>query len=165
MSPHEFDLYVNCPRFCALAEVAWQKSTSPKNDTNGLSVSQDAILVYRRSSRWRPNRMARLDQSNTSRYKSRDGDPIPWRDDNPTAAGGQERGLVCAIQHPVTGGSCTPHTATTGDGDRSGCVEQGRLGQGHRVVLLRKFLGGFFRQAVPDCCPEDGAVSDTAWPR
>src|SRR6185436_19146790 len=24
-------------------------------------------------------------------------------------------------------------------------LEQGRLGQGHRVVLLRKFLGGFLR--------------------
>jgi adenine-specific DNA-methyltransferase len=62
-----------------LAEVVWQKATSPRNDTTGFSISHDSLLVYRKTDRWTPNRMKRLASSNTSRYRSRDGDPVPWR--------------------------------------------------------------------------------------
>lgn len=93
-----------------VGEVAWQKTTSPNNDTNRISVSHDVILVYRKTSRWRPNRLDRLAASNTSRYKSRDGDPIPWRDGDPTAAGARsnDETSIYAIQHPVTGGLLYP---------------------------------------------------------
>lgn len=93
-----------------VGEIAWQKTTSPRNDTNRISVSHDSILVYRKNSWWRPNRVARLASSNTSRYKSRDGDPIPWRDGDPTAAGARsnDETSIYAIQHPVTGGLMYP---------------------------------------------------------
>ncbi|MGY1578500.1 site-specific DNA-methyltransferase [Streptomyces sp. MN13] len=92
-----------------VAEVAWQKADSPKNDTKRLSTSQDTILVYRKSESWTPNRMPRLAVSNTSRYKSRDGDPIPWRDDNATASGAAtHQSMVYAIEHPVTGKKMYP---------------------------------------------------------
>ncbi|MZG16839.1 site-specific DNA-methyltransferase [Streptomyces sp. SID5914] len=87
-----------------VAEVAWQKADSPRNDSKLLSTSQDTILVYRKSDAWTPNRMPRLAASNTSRYQSRDGDPIPWRDGDATAAGSATHpAMVYAIQHPVTG--------------------------------------------------------------
>ncbi|MCC3762563.1 site-specific DNA-methyltransferase [Glycomyces sp. TRM65418] len=87
-----------------VAEVAWQKADSPRNDTKGLSTSQDTILVYRKSEAWTPNRMPRLASSNTSRYQSRDGDPIPWRDGDATAGkAATNHPMVYAIQHPVTG--------------------------------------------------------------
>ncbi|MFT7841134.1 DNA methyltransferase [Saccharothrix sp. BKS2] len=92
-----------------LAEVVWQRVTSPRNDSAGFSASHDSILVYRRTDRWAPNRLKRLASSNTSRYRSRDGDPVPWRDGDPTAPSAKtHQGMVYAIQHPVTGGLMYP---------------------------------------------------------
>ncbi|MEZ5350809.1 MAG: DNA methyltransferase [Microthrixaceae bacterium] len=92
-----------------IAEVVWQKVTSPRNDTTGLSGSQDYILAYSRKDGWSPNRMKRLASSNTSRYKSRDGDPVPWRDGDATAGkAATNHPMVYAIQHPVTGGLMYP---------------------------------------------------------
>ncbi|WP_078948166.1 site-specific DNA-methyltransferase [Streptomyces griseus] len=92
-----------------VAEVAWQKADSPRNDTRLLSTSQDTILVYRKSESWSPNRMPRLASSNTSRYQSRDGDPVPWRDGDATAGkAATNHPMVYAIQHPVTGGLMYP---------------------------------------------------------
>ncbi|MEV0543382.1 site-specific DNA-methyltransferase [Nocardia salmonicida] len=97
-----------------LAEVVWQKATSPRNDTTGFSVSHDNLLVYSKSDRWVPNRMERLASSNTSRYRSRDGDPIPWRDGDPTAGkAGTNHPMVYAIQHPITGGLMYPTPGRT----------------------------------------------------
>jgi DNA modification methylase len=87
-----------------VAEVAWQKADSPRNDTKGISTSQDTILVYRKSESWTPNRMPRLAASNTSRFQSRDGDPIPWGDSDATAGkAATNHPMVYAIEHPVTG--------------------------------------------------------------
>jgi hypothetical protein len=86
-----------------VAEVAWEKAVTPRNNTGKMTVSHDTILVYRKSGRWRLNRLQRLALSD-SRHKSQDGDPIPWRD-NPTDAPGASthQGMVYAIQHPITG--------------------------------------------------------------
>ncbi|MGO4615633.1 site-specific DNA-methyltransferase [Nocardia sp. 2YAB30] len=92
-----------------LAEVVWQKATSPRNDTTGFSVSHDSLLVYGKTDRWVPNRMKRLASSNTSRYRSRDGDPVPWRDGDATAGkAATNHPMVYGIQHPVTGGLMYP---------------------------------------------------------
>ncbi|WP_431945563.1 site-specific DNA-methyltransferase [Micromonospora marina] len=92
-----------------LAEVVWQKATSPRNDTTGFSVSHDSLLVYRKTNRWVPNRLKRLATSNTSRYRSRDGDPVPWRDGDATAGkAATNHPMVYGIQHPVTGGLMYP---------------------------------------------------------
>lgn len=92
-----------------VSEVVWQKVTSPRNDTTGLSVSQDYILVYSKADEWTPNRMERWASSNTSRYQSRDGDPVPWRDGDATAGkASTNHPMVYAIQHPVTGGLMYP---------------------------------------------------------
>ncbi|MFG2779227.1 site-specific DNA-methyltransferase [Streptomyces prunicolor] len=87
-----------------VAEVAWQKADSPRNDTKLFSTSQDTILVYRKSELWSPNRMPRLAASNTSRFKSRDGDPVSWGDSDATAGkAATNHPMVYAIEHPVTG--------------------------------------------------------------
>lgn len=92
-----------------VAEVVWQKVTSPRNDSTGISGSHDVILVYRATDAWRPNRVARLAASNTTRYRSRDGDPVPWRDGDATAGkAATNHPMVYAIQHPVTGGLMYP---------------------------------------------------------
>lgn len=92
-----------------VAEVVWQKVTSPRNDTTGISVSHDSLLVYGNTDRWTPNRVKRLAASNTSRYRSRDGDPVPWRDGDATAGkAATNHPMVYAIQHPITGGLMYP---------------------------------------------------------
>ncbi|GAA1298146.1 site-specific DNA-methyltransferase [Pseudonocardia xinjiangensis] len=97
-----------------IAEIVWQRATSPRNDTTGISISHDSILVYRKTDRWTPNRMKRHASSNTSRYRSRDGDPVPWRDDNPTAGkAATNHPMVYAIQHPITGGLMYPPPGRT----------------------------------------------------
>ncbi|WP_247828232.1 site-specific DNA-methyltransferase [Arthrobacter antioxidans] len=86
-----------------VAEVQWQKADSTRNDAAGLSSDHDTILVYRKSSRWTPNRLPRTAASN-ARFSSSDGDPIPWFDADPTAPGAEKhQGMVYAIQHPITG--------------------------------------------------------------
>jgi len=86
-----------------VAEVAWQKADSSRNDAKGLSIDHDVILVYRRSAAWVPNRMPRTAASN-ARFSAPDGDLNPWFDDNPTAPGAAtHQGMVYAIQHPITG--------------------------------------------------------------
>lgn len=108
-----------------VAEIVWQKSTSPRNDTSGISVSHDSILVYRKSDQWRPNRLARLAVSNTSRYKSRDGDPVPWRDGDATAGkAATNHPMVYAIQHPVTGGLMYPTAGRCWGKSQSWFLEQ-----------------------------------------
>lgn len=86
-----------------VAEVAWQKADSTRNDAKQLSVDHDTILVYRASAAWTPNRLPRTAESD-ARFSSPDEDPSPWFDDNPTAPGARtHQGMVYAIQHPITG--------------------------------------------------------------
>src|SRR5690606_10835982 len=86
-----------------VAEVAWQKADSTRNDAKQLSVDHDTILVYRASPAWAPNRLPRTAESD-ARFYSPDEDPSPWFDDNPTAPGARtHQGMAYAIQHPITG--------------------------------------------------------------
>lgn len=86
-----------------VAEVVWQKADGTRNDAGGLSVDQDTILVYQKSSACSLNRIPRTAEDN-ARFASPDGAPELWFDDNPTAPGAAtHQGMVYAIQHPITG--------------------------------------------------------------
>lgn len=82
-----------------VAEIAWQKSDSPRSDNKGVSTSHDTILVYGNSAGTTLNRQPRTEAMNV-RFKSPDGDPERWFDDNPTA---KSPGTIFGIQHPITG--------------------------------------------------------------
>lgn len=85
-----------------VAEVAWQKAVTPRNNAL-ISTAHDTIFVYRRSAKWSRNRLTGLTASH-ARNKSRDGDPVAWRDNPVDAPGaGSHQGMVYAIQHPITG--------------------------------------------------------------
>lgn len=85
-------------------EIVWQKADSPRSDAKGFSVDQDYVLVYgRQAGSWVPNRLPRPAELDAI-YKSPDGDPEPWFDDNPTAPSAKtHQGMVYAIQSPFTG--------------------------------------------------------------
>ena len=86
-----------------LGAVIWQKADGPRNDLPNFSVDHDNLLVYGASAKARLIRGER-DETLNSIYKSPDGDPEPWFDDNPTAPSAhRNQTWVYAIQSPITG--------------------------------------------------------------
>ncbi|MDK8794276.1 site-specific DNA-methyltransferase [Corynebacterium sp. MSK041] len=86
-----------------VAEVVWQKTYSPRNDSKGIPAVTDVILVYSKGG-FVPNRLARTAEMN-SIYKNPDNDPRgPWTSDNANAPGAATHlGMIYGIQHPITG--------------------------------------------------------------
>lgn len=100
---------------CFVGDVAWQKTYSPRNDAQGLPAEIEHLLVYSRQPGWRPKRLERT-QEMDDRYSAPDGDPRPWKAGDASAPGAStHKGMVYAIQHPMTGellyppsGRCRP---------------------------------------------------------
>lgn len=100
---------------CFVADIAWQKTYSPRNDAHGISSEIESILVYSKKPNWQPNKLPRTEKMN-SVYKNPDNDYTLWRTSDafaPSAA--THQGMVYAIQHPITGeliypynGACWP---------------------------------------------------------
>ncbi|MGN5992577.1 site-specific DNA-methyltransferase [Corynebacterium striatum] len=89
-----------------IAEVVWQKTYSPRNDSKGIPAVTDVILVYSKG-RFVPNRLARTVEMN-ARYKNPDLDRNgPWKSGDTTAPGNmsgqKQHPSVFAVQHPITG--------------------------------------------------------------
>ncbi|OHO34124.1 DNA methylase [Corynebacterium sp. HMSC034B08] len=87
-----------------VAEVVWEKTYSPRNDSKGIPAVTDTILVYAKSGGFVPNRLPRNAAMNAV-YKNPDQDPKGlWRNDNPNAPGAATHlGMIYGIQHPLTG--------------------------------------------------------------
>lgn len=86
-----------------VAEVAWQKSDTLRNDSRGFSSDFDYLVVYRSGKDWVPNRLDRPAEMDLI-YGSPDGDPSKWFNAGPTAPGARtHQGMVYAIQNPTTG--------------------------------------------------------------
>lgn len=100
---------------CFVADIAWQKTYSPRNDAHGISSEIESILVYSKKPNWQPFKLPRTAKMN-SVYKNPDNDHTLWRTSDafaPSAA--THQGMVYAIQHPITGeliypynGACWP---------------------------------------------------------
>ena len=88
---------------CFVARVTWQNNYSPRNDANGIPYETDNILIYSKTPNWRPKRLPRTDEMD-ARYTNPDNDPILWTSSPAHAPGAStHRGMVFAIQHPMTG--------------------------------------------------------------
>lgn len=88
---------------CFVADIAWQKTYSPRNDSKGIPSVVEHILVYSRTPGWIPNKLPRTEAMNAG-YGSPDGDLREWTSDNPAAQGAvTHQGMVYGIQHPFTG--------------------------------------------------------------
>jgi adenine-specific DNA-methyltransferase len=86
-----------------VANVIWQKTYSPRNDSKGIPYETDNIVVYRKSDTWIPNKLNRTAEMD-ARHDNPDNDPIPWQSGDVSAAGSADhQGMVYAIQHPITG--------------------------------------------------------------
>ena len=92
-----------------VANIAWQRTYSTRNDSKGIVNEVEHILVYSRYIGWQPRKMPRTAEMD-KKYKNPDNDPRgEWRSDNayaPNAA--THQGMVYAIQHPFTGDMLYP---------------------------------------------------------
>lgn len=89
-----------------VAEVVWEKTYSPRNDSKGIPAVTDVILVYSKGG-FVPNRLARTAEMD-ARYKNPDLDRNgPWKSGDTTAPGNmsgqKQHPSVFAVQHPITG--------------------------------------------------------------
>ncbi|WP_448852555.1 site-specific DNA-methyltransferase [Corynebacterium sp. 335C] len=97
-----------------VAEMQWQKTYSPRNDSTGIPMSTDVILAYRKSSTFSPNRLPRTAEMD-ARYQNPDGDTRgSWTMDNPCAptTGTRQHPSTFGIQHPITGEMVYPAAKT-----------------------------------------------------
>ena len=87
-----------------VAEMQWEKTYSPRNDSKGIPMVTDVILVYRKSEAFEPNRLPRT-AAMDARYSNPDGDPRgPWSMGDLAAPGAAtHQGMVYGIQQPITG--------------------------------------------------------------
>lgn len=87
-----------------VAEIAWHKTTSSKNDNSGISIDHDTIIVYSKSENVVWNGVERSTASEAA-YSNPDNDPRgPWREDNYK----MKKGSVYPISHPKTGEAILP---------------------------------------------------------
>lgn len=94
---------------CFVADIAWQRAYSPRNDSKGISNEKEHILVYSNRAGWMPKKLPRTEKMN-SKYKNPDNDVALWRTSDafaPSAA--THQGMVYAIQHPFTGKMIYPY--------------------------------------------------------
>ena len=91
-----------------VANISWQRTYSTRNDSKGIVVEAEHILVYSKTVGWQPNKLPRTAEMD-KKYKNPDNDYGLWRSDNPYAPGAAtHQGMVYAIQHPFTGAMLYP---------------------------------------------------------
>lgn len=88
---------------CFVGNIIWQKTYSPRNDSDGIPTATDYITVYGKKPGWNPKRLERTDDMDES-YKNPDNDVDLWTSSDASAAGAADhQGMVYGIQHPITG--------------------------------------------------------------
>ena len=93
-----------------VANVAWQRTYSKRNDSKGIPAEAEHILVYSKRKDWTPKRLTRTEEMD-AKYTSPDGDTNAWSSVTINAPGAKTHtGMVYAIQHPITGEFLYPPT-------------------------------------------------------
>ncbi len=88
---------------CFVADIIWQKTYSPRNDSKGIPTEIDHTIVYSKRPDWQPQRLERTEEMNAI-YKNPDNDICLWRNSDAFAPGAAtHQGMVYAVQHPFTG--------------------------------------------------------------
>ena len=88
---------------CFVANIAWQKTYSPRNDKKGIPAETEHLYVYGKNPNWTPYRLERTEEMD-SKYSNPDNDIAPWTSSDPCAPNANtHQTMVYAIQHPFTG--------------------------------------------------------------
>jgi adenine-specific DNA-methyltransferase len=93
---------------CFVGDVSWQRTYSPRNDSQGLVNEVEHIIVYSKNPGWQPKTLSRTAQMD-AKYKNPDKDYIEWTSSDPFAPNAvTHQGMVYAVQHPFTGAMIYP---------------------------------------------------------
>ena len=97
---------------CFVANIAWQRTYSQRNDADGIGTETEHIIVYGKEPNWQPNKLERT-SSMDSKYSNPDNDFYgKWQNTSPYAPDANtHQGMVYAIQHPFTGKLIYPATS------------------------------------------------------
>lgn len=96
-------------RSCFVANIAWQRAYSPRNDSKGIVSEAEHILVYSKHSEWQPNKLPRTEEMN-AKYGNPDNDVALWTSSDAFAPGAlTHQGMVYGIQHPFSGEIVYPY--------------------------------------------------------
>jgi adenine-specific DNA-methyltransferase len=89
---------------CFVANIAWQRTYSQRNDVDGMGVEIEHIYVYGKNPDWTPLKLERTDEMD-SKYANPDKDPNgKWQNTSANAPNAfTHQGMVYAIQNPFTG--------------------------------------------------------------
>lgn len=88
---------------CFVADISWQRTYSPRNDSKGIPAEVEHLLVFSKEPGWQPRKLERTAETDTN-YKNPDNDYCPWTSSDAFAPGAAtHQGMVYAVQHPFTG--------------------------------------------------------------
>lgn len=97
---------------CFVANISWQKTYSPRNDSKGVPAEKECIVLFGRKPGWTPKKLPRTEEMD-SKYKNPDNDFSPWMSSDAAAPGARtHQGMVYAIQHPFTGEMLYPYNGS-----------------------------------------------------
>lgn len=139
-----------------VAEMQWQKTYAPRNDSRAIPMATDVIYVYRKTPAFSPKRLPRTAGMN-AKYGNPDGDPRGlWRVDNSSAPGAAtHQGMLYGIQHPISGEMIYPA--------RNRCWA---LGQEKLLAVMREWgdyvLGDLTESEVARQCIIAGPYAEPA---
>lgn len=92
-----------------VADIAWQRTYSPRNDSQGISDEKEHLLVFSKSPNWNPGKLPRTEKMD-AKYKNPDDDISPWRTSDAFAPNAvTHQGMVYAIQNPFNGNMIYPY--------------------------------------------------------
>ena len=88
---------------CFVGDISWQRTYSPRNDSQGIVREVEHLVVFSKQPNWNPNKLPRTEEMD-AKYKNPDNDVTSWTSSDAFAPGAAtHQGMVYAIQHPFTG--------------------------------------------------------------
>lgn len=88
---------------CFVGDISWQRTYSPRNDSQGIVREVEHLVVFSKQPNWNPNKLPRTEEMD-AKYKNPDNDVTLWTSSDAFAPGAAtHQGMVYAIQHPFTG--------------------------------------------------------------
>lgn len=87
-----------------VGDIAWQRTYSVRNDSKGIPIEAEHILVYGKVAGWQPKKLPRTEEMNVN-YSNPDNDPLGrWQSTSAFGpSGSTHQGMIYGIQHPFTG--------------------------------------------------------------
>lgn len=69
---------------CFVANISWQRTYSIRNDSKGIPLEVEHILVFGKKENWQPGKLPRTEKMDAA-YKNPDGDRCAWMSGSPNS--------------------------------------------------------------------------------